>query len=661
MKWTSSRLSLSPETLRSWPLMALLLILLLSFGIRMVPARYNSIMDPDAFFMFRMARDVVEKGYYPVWDNLGWQPGGRPLTLEMPLLPFAVAYTYLFLRFLGMGITLPFWTVIFAAIAGSTTVLPIYFIAKDLRDVKTGLIAALLLATIPEFLNRTMGGVTDKECLAIPLMLVGFAAMVRLLKGGDLYESVLKGLIAGLFMGFVAMTWGGFTYILLLLSAFYLIVILLDIPSILEIPDSTVVGLLALSLSMLVLCTALPNWRLQNPFVLIHALATMGLGGYLILTRIAVAREMIPRRTAIVVFLVIGALVAFFPLYGSTLGIIEFRVAEKFLIMLNPFKSPEIGMHITVQEYAKPTFGDWFSRYGFYPFLAIAGAVFSLHRRRLEDVLMVLWAASGFYAGLSAIRSTMLLTPALCVLAAIAVTEFIAMVSRQRSLEALRKEGSRQARSEIRREITLAKAGGPLAALAIIFFLTPSIFMGLDLVQGRTPVLGVGWNDALQWLNKHTPEDSIVLAWWDYGHWITSVAQRRCVSDGATTNFTTIQNTATAYLSPEDVAVQIYKQYDVAYVVVPDHDFWLAGAFAQIVGNITDFPDGYYKYNTETGSVSWTDLTPKGRNTTIYKLIFAQQDSAARNFELIHQSPSGTAYRDTAVKIYKVNYDALND
>ena len=633
-----------------------MLIFFLAISLRMVPTRFGSIMDPDAFFMFRMARDIVENGYYPTWDNLGWQPNGRSLALEMPLLPFAIAYTYSFLRLMGSKITLESWTILFPALIGSLSVIPIYFIGKAMKDLKTGLIAALLIATIPEYLNRTMGGVADKECLAFPLMLGGFAIVFKLLRERRLEMNILEGLGAGLFFGLVGLAWGGYTYLLLFLSLFYAVAIALELLRIQEIPDPTILGLVLMSISMLLISASIPNWRIDNPFVLIHALSIAGLAGYCALVKATVRMHLLSRRTAVVLFIVLGIGVALFPVYGPALGIVQFRVARKFLTLLNAFETPEVGMHVTVQEYAKPTLTDWLSRYTFYPFLAMVGAGFCLYGRRLEGIFLVLWAGSGFYAGLSAIRSTMLLTPALCVLSAVAVSEWMALVSRERSLRDLEASRSRDAKEAIRKELRLAKIGSPLVALSLLLLMTPSILMGIELVQGRGALLGQGWYDALTWLNRETPVDSILLSWWDYGHWITSVAKRRCVTDGSTTDFQAIQSTALAYLSPEDKAVEIFERYDVQYVIVPEHDFWLVGAFAQIVGNVTDYPDGYYTLNANSTGISWSDLTTKGQNTTIYKLLFAQPDAEKKNFELIHQSYSSGAYGDTSVKIYRVNY-----
>jgi len=658
VKATSRVFSISPELRDTWPTVALLLIFFLALSIRMVPTRYGTILDPDAFYMFRMASNIVEKGYYPVWDNLGWQPWGRSLAADMPLLPFAVAYTFMALKAIGVRMALNTWTILFAGLVGATSVFGTFLIGRAMRDTKTGLLAAFLIATIPEFLNRTIGGVTDKECLAFPLMLTGMAFFAMMIKEKDLDRALLKALCAGFFLGLVALTWGGFTYILLLLSAFYALSVILDIAAIYGLGKAWALGCVVASSSMLFVAMGIRNWSVNNPFVLIHILSIAALVVYYLLVKVSVPMGYLSRRSAIALFVGVSILVGLFPIYGASLGLVRFRIPYKFIILLNPFATPKEGMHVTVQEYANPTFGDFISRYNIYLFISIAGMIIAVLRRfssRLVGMFVVLWALSGFYAGLSAIRNTMLLTPALCLLTALAIVEFTTVISRERAVRFIRGLKSKGAEGLIRRELRLARLGGPIVALLLIILLMPSMMLGIDLVKGRGPILGKGWYDALTWLGKETPEDSILLSWWDYGHWITAVAKRRCVSDGATTNFTTIQRTAIAYMSPEDVAKRIFKSFHVEYVIVPEHDFWLAGAFSTIVGNITDFPEGYYKYNPKSGGVSWNDLTPKGRNTTIYKLLFDQPDPEANNFELIHVSPGTGSFTDTTVRIYKFN------
>ena len=42
------------------------------------------------------------------------------------------------------------------------------------------------------------------------------------------------------------------------------------------------------------------------------------------------------------------------------------------------------------------------------------------------------------------------------------------------------------------------------------------------------------WIETLEWIKLNTPEDSIVASWWDYGYWISTVAERTTLIDNAT-------------------------------------------------------------------------------------------------------------------------------
>ena len=39
------------------------------------------------------------------------------------------------------------------------------------------------------------------------------------------------------------------------------------------------------------------------------------------------------------------------------------------------------------------------------------------------------------------------------------------------------------------------------------------------------------FREAYRWMDQHTPADSKVLAWWDYGYHITSIANRTAIVD----------------------------------------------------------------------------------------------------------------------------------
>ena len=83
------------------------------------------------------------------------------------------------------------------------------------------------------------------------------------------------------------------------------------------------------------------------------------------------------------------------------------------------------------------------------------------------------------------------------------------------------------------------------------------------LIEGGT---GIGidapvWIDALRWIKEHTPRDAVIVAWWDYGYWISVIGERASVADGSTINTTQIVLLAKALTGTEDEAYEIFTKY----------------------------------------------------------------------------------------------------
>lgn len=56
---------------------------------------------------------------------------------------------------------------------------------------------------------------------------------------------------------------------------------------------------------------------------------------------------------------------------------------------------------------------------------------------------------------------------------------------------------------------------------------------GLQLASGQGTVLSDNWFQALSWIRNNTPECTVVATYWDPGHFITGIARRAVVFDGA--------------------------------------------------------------------------------------------------------------------------------
>jgi len=77
----------------------------------------------------------------------------------------------------------------------------------------------------------------------------------------------------------------------------------------------------------------------------------------------------------------------------------------------------------------------------------------------------------------------------------------------------------------------------------------PSILFKAQTRDGQT-ILVDDYREAYWWIRDNTPEDSRIMAWWDYGYQITAIANRTTIADGNTWNHEHIALLGRALTSP---------------------------------------------------------------------------------------------------------------
>jgi dolichyl-diphosphooligosaccharide--protein glycosyltransferase len=75
------------------------------------------------------------------------------------------------------------------------------------------------------------------------------------------------------------------------------------------------------------------------------------------------------------------------------------------------------------------------------------------------------------------------------------------------------------------------------------------------------------YREAYWWLRDNTPEDSRIMAWWDYGYQITGIANRTTIADGNTWNHEHIALLGKALTGTEEEGYQIARHL-ADYVLV---------------------------------------------------------------------------------------------
>ena len=76
------------------------------------------------------------------------------------------------------------------------------------------------------------------------------------------------------------------------------------------------------------------------------------------------------------------------------------------------------------------------------------------------------------------------------------------------------------------------------------------------------------WLDALDWIKNNTPKDAVVASWWDYGYWISTMADRASLADNSTVNTWIIQNIAKMLLDNPDSSWITLNEMQADYVLI---------------------------------------------------------------------------------------------
>uniref|UniRef100_A0A7S2XHW6 STT3/PglB/AglB core domain-containing protein n=1 Tax=Attheya septentrionalis TaxID=420275 RepID=A0A7S2XHW6_9STRA len=86
----------------------------------------------------------------------------------------------------------------------------------------------------------------------------------------------------------------------------------------------------------------------------------------------------------------------------------------------------------------------------------------------------------------------------------------------------------------------------------------PSIMMKGRLGDGNEVIVD-DYREGYWWLRDNTPQDSRIMAWWDYGYQITAIANRTTIADGNTWNHEHIALLGKALTTTEDEGYEIAR------------------------------------------------------------------------------------------------------
>lgn len=189
---------------------ALLLgIMLLALALRLITYGYEYLMGVDPFHHYKIAEYIAANDRFPERWHLSRYPEGEKIVQPMGLYYVSVLL-YKLLSPIGFSFIQAFKLV--PPLFGIITLIPVYFLTKELFDRKTAVYSMLILAFLPAFTYRTMSGFYRGDAFFMFFMVTGLYFYLKSL------NDVKLAVIAGLSFGLMGLVWNGFIFGFVVLS-----------------------------------------------------------------------------------------------------------------------------------------------------------------------------------------------------------------------------------------------------------------------------------------------------------------------------------------------------------------------------------------------------------------------------------------------------------
>jgi dolichyl-diphosphooligosaccharide--protein glycosyltransferase len=551
-----------------------LCILVVAVLARILPLRWGFFLTEfDPYFQYRIA-DYVTKNGYAAWfrwhDDMSWYPFGRTVyTTAFPALGFTAAALYSFLRLMGLNVTVLQVCIVFPVVWGVLTVAATYQLGKDVWSRTAGLFAALFLALNGSHISRTSLGFFDDETIGVLTMVVVFLLYLRAISSQRTMKSTLAyGVMCGLSLAYLSCGWGAFRYVMVLLYVFTALMVLLK-----RYNTRMLIAFVPTYGIQLAIASQLPYLGTK----LLTEWSTLPVFGVLaLLVMSELWRRVSTTRMRLFTVAGIGGIVcaAFLILWYQGFA---YSLMGKLLAVIDPALRLNMPLVESVAEHRPATWASFFHESGILLFLSIFGFVFVAQRARDSDIFLLLFGLSSVYFAGSLVRLTLILAPALSILAAVTMVELA-----KPAVDIIR-EAAIFPRRKVRFSARVGREFGAAILLVLILVIVPT-FARIT-TQAYSPATVVtssfptspkegeeqnyqDWLEALSWMKENLPRDAVVMSWWDYGYWITTYAEKRTLADNGTINSTQIAMIARAFILNETMSVPILKEYNVSHIAV---------------------------------------------------------------------------------------------
>jgi dolichyl-diphosphooligosaccharide--protein glycosyltransferase len=598
------------------------------------------------------------------------------------------------------------------AILGTLTLIPVYFIGKELFNRWVGVISAALVAILPsEFMNRSLLGFTDHHVAETLFSTVCILFLIMAIKRArereisfdhilsrdwsTITKPLVYTLLAGVFLGIYLLSWQGGLLLVFIIFAYLVIQFIIDHLRHKSSDYLCVVGTPLFLIAFLMLLPILGKgsmntiYRVSLPVVIVVPIVLS------IISRLMAGRALKP---------------VYYPL--TLLGLAGIGLAALHAInpsllqsMLGQFSIfTPAGTSLTVMEAHPLT--PWIAWYNFttsffISFISFAMLIYVAIKEKCADkTLFLVWSIImliavlgqrrfGYYYAVNAALLTGYFSWKMLDIAGL--SKLLA-----KSKEVVRavkkfKNKEKKTREKARPKTFMQPRGawGRVIVVGIVIFFVvffPNIPIAKALGSSQNSIMNGGWYSSLLWLKDNSPEpfgdpdfyyelylpsgDFVypetaygVMSWWDYGYFIMQISHRIPNSNPSQARapeagqFFTAQNESSA----NELADRLSSKYVVIDYAMPTTKFY---AMAEWAGsNVSEFYE-YYYLPTEDGGQWGILYYPAYYNSTVARLYNFDGKAVAPTQSLVisyeeKETGTGEKYKEiTSSKSFSTYEDA---
>jgi len=569
----------------------LIVIFALAFGTRAHLFKYDYMFGFDTYYHARMAGLLVQEGSLPDVDPQAYyfmEEGGGNLPQNRFFWYFTAGIYNI--TTLGAGYDKELWisyVKFLPALFGALTSIALFFVGKELYDKRAGYVMAMMAAIVPSFVYRTLAGFFEEDSLGFLWMVIGLVFFVRAVKNPVFNrKGLMNAGLAGVFFGIMAITWEMFILIPLVLGLYLFFAVmhiytkmgwkkLVDFVKLYAISVgifsliatvnygtswiNSTFGYATQSVSKAGMALGLPE-GVTVGLALVAFLIFAGFIVYLAYSNKSEAKRKSGNKTV--------NLIATILLYVALMALLV-----TFLTIPNLFQETSVlGQTVGEENTGSQFFGIKYNALIVFPALALLLIPIRLFRSKKDHLstMIFFWIIITLFMAWYKLKFTYTFGLPIAAAAGVITAEIFHYLESRTKLE----------------QKTIA--------LTLGFMLLIGISAATIFVPDKIPHISQpypDWRAGLEWMQdpENIPADAKMFNWWDYGHLITFIGERRVSSDNRNLSGESNIDFAKFVITDNlDEAIEIARKYDIDYVILSSDMFMKTGSFGNYAYDTMD-------------------------------------------------------------------------